>query len=336
MLGFLRKRWKIFLTLSLLSLGGWFIYWSVFLPPSWKGEKTILIPSGADSLYITSLLAQEKIVRNKVLFLSLLRLLGKERSLKAGEYTFTPSSMFSVIRKLKLGEIKTYPVTIPEGLPRWEVAKILEEKGIVEKEKFLQVVENPSLFKEKFSFLSSFQSLKTLEGYLYPDTYYFQRGEPPFKVVKKFLSRFREEILPLYEKAEKREGISLHQVIILASIIEKEAVFDFEKPIIAGVFYNRMEKGMRLRADPTVKYALGDFRKKLLLEELKTSSPYNTYLFPGLPPGPICSPGKESIKAALFPEKVEYLYFVAKGDGTHYFSKSYREHLRAIRIYRRG
>lgn len=281
---------------------------------------------------IASILHQQKVIKNRFLFLLISKMLGWEKDLKAGKYEFTSSNMIDVLRKLREGGIKVCRVTIPEGLPIWEVVEILEKKEIVGKDDFLAFSNNPQSFKEDFSFLSS---LENLEGYLYPDTYYFFEGENGAEVIRKFLLRFQEIVLPIYEEENPKVNLSLEEVIILASIVEKEAQVSSEKPLIAAVFHNRLRKGMRLRADPTVKYALGNFQDRLTYEDLYSSSPYNTYLYYGFPPGPICSPGKDSIYAALQPAQVDYLYFVAKGDKTHKFSNTYEEHLEAIYQYRK-
>ncbi|MEA3485466.1 MAG: endolytic transglycosylase MltG, partial [Candidatus Aerophobetes bacterium] len=289
---------------------------------------------GADSFKIAQILHQEKVIKNKTFFILLCKILNWEKALKAGKYEFNSLSMFKVLSKLRKGEIKVYKITIPEGLPKWAVAEILSQKGVVGKEDFLSVVNNPPQLER--SNLSFPLPEDTLEGYLYPDTYYFIKGEDPQKIAKKFLSRFKEKAFPIYQEAKNKNGLSLKKVVTLASIVEKEARVSSEKPIIAGVFYNRLRKGMKLRADPTIKYALGDFRSKLTHRELKTPSIYNTYLHYGLPPSPICNPGKDSIYAVVHPAKVDYLYFVARGDGSHKFSKTYGEHLRAVSRYRKG
>lgn len=309
----------------------------IFFPFYSNCRKVVItIPRAADSFQIAEILSKKKVIRSKICFILLCKLLRWDKDLKAGRYEFSlPVNMFEVLSKLKKGEIKTHLVTIPEGLPKWEIANILSQKKIVEKEAFLKVVDNPQIFaKEKISFSLPKDSL---EGYLYPDTYYFAEGEAPEKVVRKFLARFEEVVLPLYRKrSAEKDCWPLDKVIILASIVEKEAQISAEKPIIAAVFYNRLRKGMKLRADPTVKYALGNFRSRVTRNDLKISSPYNTYLHYGLPPGPICSPGRDSIYAVLYPAKVDYLYFVARGDGSHEFSQTYEQHLKAIYQYQKG
>jgi UPF0755 protein len=304
----------------------------VFLPLHSQGRKIVTIPPGADSLKIGHILSRHKVIKNKLVFVLLSRILGWEQNLKAGKYEFFAPSMLEVLEKLRRGQIETHRVTFPEGLPKWETAEMLSQRGIVEKEEFLAVIDNPEIYEGEFSFPLPQDSL---EGYLYPDTYHFIEGGSPEEIVRKFLRRFEEIILPLYKAVHGEDESSLQKLIILASIVEKEARISSEKSTIAAVFYNRLRKGMRLRADPTIKYALGDFGERLNRQRLKTPSLYNTYLYFGFPPGPICSPGRESVYAALHPAKVDYLYFVARGDGSHQFSKDYSEHLRAVYRYQR-
>ncbi len=309
----------------------WFI--SLVFFPSYNQESAeVLIPQGANSLRIAKILSQHHLIKSRLLFVLLSKIFNWEKDLKAGKYELTSPTLIEVVRQLRKGEIKIYRVTIPEGLPQWEVAKILSFKGVVKEDVFLRLTDNPQIFKEDCAFPLP---KKSLEGYLYPDTYYFTRNENPQEVVKKFLVRFEGVVGSLYKKWRGNHHLSLEEVITLASIVEKEACVSSEKPIIAAVFYNRLQKGLRLRADPTVKYALGNFREKLTLNELRTPSSYNTYLYHGLPPGPICSPGKDSIYAVLYPAEVDYLYFVAKGNGSHQFSQTYKQHLKAVYKYQK-
>ncbi len=309
----------------------WFIS-LVFFPSYKQGSVEILIPQGADSLRIARILSQHRLIKSPFLFILFSKIFDWEKDLKAGKYELTSSSLIEVLHQLRKGKIKVYRVTIPEGLPKWEVAKILSSKGVVKEDEFLRLIDTPQIFKEDYTFSLPKESL---EGYLYPDTYYFTKNESSQEVVKKFLVRFEEVVGPLYENWKERKHSSLQEIITLASIVEKEARVSSEKPIIATVFFNRLRRGLRLRADPTVKYALGNFRQKLTLSELRTPSSYNTYLYHGLPPGPICSPGKDSIYAVLYPTKVDYLYFVAKGNGSHQFSQTYEQHLKAVYKYRK-
>ena len=323
--------WKNIIVAAVLFSSVLLLSW-IFLPFYSSAPINILIPAGADSFEIANILRQQAVIKNKFLFILLSKVLNWEKDLKAGNYEFSSSNMIDVLGKLKKGGIKRSRVTIPEGLPEWEVSQILEKEKIIKKNDFLALVNDPGIFKEEFSFLLSVESL---EGYLYPDTYYFFVEENEVQVIRKFLLRFQEIVLPLYEEKIPKNNLSAEEIIILASIVEKEAQINLEKPIIAAVFHNRLEKGMKLRADPTVKYALGNFQERLTYEDLTVSSPYNTYVYHGLPPGPICNPGKDSIYAVLYPDEVDYFYFVAKGDGTHKFSDTYEEHLKAVYKYRK-
>ena len=305
----------------------------LFFPVSGIERVTVNIPQGVDSLEIAKILSDQGIIKSKFLFVFLCRLLNWGKDLKAGVYEFDSPSVVGVLSKIRRGEVRLFRVTLPEGLPKWKVAEILHTKLMLDKDKFLSLVEDAAFFQEGVSF-----SLpkSTLEGYLYPDTYYFTWGEDPQRVIRKFLSCFEEVVLPLYQKSSFSRDYSLQEIITLASIVEKEARFSSEKAVIAAVFFNRLRRGMKLRACPTVKYALGNFGVPLRKNELNTVSSYNTYLHYGLPPGPICSPGKDSIAAVLNPAEVGYLYFVARGDGTHQFSNTYKQHLKAIEKYQRG
>ena len=302
--------------------------------PSFSGKQVVVkIPKGVSSKQISRILWEHDIIPNPYFFSLIVKILHYDSALKAGSYEFSSPTLLSVLDKLREGKVKLYKVTIPEGLPKWEVAEVLAKKEIVNSQRFLEIVDTPEYFSEEFLWLSNEESL---EGYLFPDTYYFALDEDPVRVVRKFLTKFDNMVVPLYQKSSETTKQSLHEIITLASIVEKEAKKSSEKPLIAGVFYNRLRRGMKLMACPTVNYALGDFGKRLTKEELEYPSMYNTYLHPGLPPGPICNPGVDTIKAVLSPARVNYLYFVARGDGTHEFSTTYRDHLRAIEKYQRG
>ena len=331
MQNFKKLWWKNICVIVVLFLVVWFIS-LIFFPFYTQESVEILIPQGADSLRIARILSQHQLIKSPFLFILLSKIFNWEKDLKAGKYELTSPSLIEVLHRLRKGEIKIYRVTIPEGLPKWEVAKVLSSKRVVKEDFFFRLIDSPQIFKEDCTFPLPKESL---EGYLYPDTYYFTRNENPQEVVKKFLVRFEEVVGLLYENWREKNHFSLKEVITLASIVEKEARVSSEKPIIAAVFYNRLQKGLRLRADPTVKYALGNFRERLTLSGLKIPSFYNTYLYHGLPPGPICSPGKDSIYAVLYPAKVDYLYFVAKGNGSHQFSQTYEQHLKAVYKYQK-
>ena len=257
------------------------------------------------------------------------KLHGYDRQIKAGEYslnrTMTP---IEILEKLIKGNILTYSVTIPEGFTAHQIADLLHEKGLCDKEAFLSSVHDASVDQEDGI------AGTDLEGYLYPDTYKFARGISPVSIVRMMVMRFREKMEPLREKVEE-SGMTMNEIVTLASIVEKETGSAEERPVIASVFFNRLKKGMRLESDPTVIYGIADFNGNLTKEDLNRPGPYNTYTEKGLPPGPIASPGIDSIRAVLYPSNTDFLFFVSKNDGTHYFSKTLREHNRAVRTYQK-
>lgn len=276
-----------------------------------------------------------QLIRNRRSVKLALRLAGWGRELRAGKYMLSPAmsvkTIFETLRgKRGLSEDDNVHVVIPEGYSQLEIFEALEAAGIVSQNamhEYIKKIERDAL-KEKYLFLSSndLDNKHFLEGYLYPDTYSFALDTAPAVVVEVMLDNFARKAGPLLKTNNSR--LNTHQLLTLASIVEKEAVKSEERELIAGVFYNRLRKYMHLGSCPTVKYAMGKPRQKyLLFRELNYPSPYNTYRKIGLPPGPICSPGAASIYAVLHPQETEYFYFVALGDGTHIFSKSLNEHL---------
>ncbi len=270
------------------------------------------------------------IVTNSGLFILWARCLGYDRAIKAGEYRLNPSMPpAKILNILTSGAIITHPVTIPEGLTSNQIAVLLEGKGLVEKDTFVSLATNPDVAKR------CGVPGKALEGFLFPDTYQFGLGIEPMAIIEVMVKRFWEVVLPLRERLDQVQ-LSLSQVIILASIVEKETGQAEERPIIASVFLNRLRKGMRLESDPTVIYGIKDFNGNLTKKDLSKPSPYNTYLFTGLPTGPIANPGIEAIKAVLYPADTDYLYFVSKNDGSHAFSKTIIEHNKAVQFYQKS
>jgi len=223
----------------------------------------------------------------------------------------------------------TYPVTFPEGYTIEQIADVLDRNELVEKKAFVSLAHNPAVLK-KYNITGP-----SLEGYLYPDTYHLARGISSSAAVDTMVNRFRQLIGPLEKRAEV-VGMTIEDVIILASIVEKETGLAEERPMIASVFLNRLKQGMRLESDPTVIYGIKGFNGDLTRKDLREPTLYNTYVIRGLPIGPIANPGLEAIKAVLFPEETDYLYFVSKNDGSHQFSKTLSEHNKAVRLYQRG
>ncbi len=292
-------------------------------------EHVVEISSGLDAGRILQLLEREGILDDSLLARLYLVYALDGPSLKAGEYRFEgEASTEEVLEKLIRGEIVTYPVTLIEGLTLVETARYLADQGFGDFDRLIELTSTPALITDLDP------DATDLEGYLFPDTYAFARGTSEDKIVaaavETFHRRFEEEVRPLLEPAEER---SVREIITLASIVEKEARVDEERPMIAGVFANRLEHGVPLQADPTVIFALkrlGQWDGNLRRADLKLDSPYNTYVYAGLPPGPIASPGLASLLAAASPAEVPYFYFVSRNDGSHVFAKTLSEHNRNV------
>ena len=308
---------KLFFIVSLILLIAILFITSVYFPLEENSatRKIINIPSGTNAKEIVDVLEKNEIIRkNNYTFRILTKLMKLENQLKYGEYDLSPSmNMLQILDKLVKGEVVSYKITIPEGYTCIQIAELLEKKEIAEKEAFLKLVKD---------------SEKTSEGYLFPDTYEVPKKYGAEKMVKAMLANFNQIAIEnkFTEKAEKI-GFSLNDIIILASIIEKEAKFNDEKNKVSSVFHNRLKSGMKLQSCATIQYILETPKEKLDENDLKIESPYNTYLYKGLPPGPICNPGLDSIIAALEPAEEDYLYFVLGENGRHIFSKTYQEHL---------
>lgn len=343
----LSRRHKIFLVyLFAFLFFASLLFWFLLIPPSQSSlNKIIMIKKGMPLRKISALLEQEGIIRNREFFIGMVTLLGKKREIKAGEYEFhTQMLPLEVLDSLVKGQIKRHLVTIPEGYTLSQIGQLLEDLSIAGKTAFLQKATSPAFIAS----LGLFQHISnqvedpsknrgglTLEGYLFPDTYHFIKEMEPEEVIRMMAHQFRKIFGPdLIEKASQ-VGITPQEAVILASIIEKEASLSEEKPLVSAVFHNRLKRRIPLQSDPTVIYGISNFDGNLTKEHLLTPTPYNTYLFLGLPPTPICNPGKESMMAALHPVSVPYLYFVSKNDGSHHFSESFEEHQRAVGKYQK-
>jgi UPF0755 protein len=292
-----------------------------------EGDPVIIeIPSGATSQRVASVLEANHVVGNARLFHAYVRIRRADRGLKAGTYAMrTGSSMKDALRQLSRGEVETVPVTIPEGLAFWQLAPILAGVTGDDEGSIAAALRNPEL-PERFGV-----SGPTIEGYLFPDTYRFARGVPLDAVIQAMVDRYREMWTDERRSALEASGMTETEVVTLASIIQTEARQVSEMPRISGVYHNRIRDGWLLQADPTVIYALGGYRERLLYAAIDSvaDNPYNTYTQRGLPPGPIASPGEQAIEAALQPEQHDYWYFVARPDGYHVFTQTLAEHNRA-------
>jgi len=307
----------------------------LFVPPSQSpSTRTILIKKGTRLGKISELLHQEGTLRSKQLFVLLATVLGKRGDIKAGEYELTTSMLpMEILDHLVTGQVKRHLVTIAEGYTLSQIAQVLDNLNIVEKEAFLQKTGSPLLIT---SLGLSDLAGSTLEGYLFPETYHLVKEMDPEEVIRMMVHQFKKAFSSdLSEKASEL-GISLREAVILASIIEKETPLPAEKPLISAVFHNRLKRKMPLQSDPTVIYGIKDFDGNLTRAHLLKPTPYNTYLLAGLPPTPICNPGRDSLFAALNPAPVPYLYFVSRNDGSHFFSADLEEHNVAVWKYQKG
>lgn len=322
---------KIILMIFLISLG--LFYFNYEIGPYDKGgdEKILVdIPKGSGLLDIGDILKENKVIKNKLFFITLAKITKMDKGIKAGNYMIPVSySNKDILSLVNSGKVyrDVVKVTIPEGYEAHQIAEKLSNVGLVDKNIFLELVKKPNEFEEKYSFLKE-ENITSLEGFLFPDTYFFDKKYSEKVIIDIMLKRFGEVYNDDYRQRKEELNLSLNQFITLASIIEREARAEKERPIISAVFYNRINIDMPLQSCATVQYILGERKKVLSYEDVRIDSPYNTYKHKGLPPGPIASPGEASIKAALYPSDDKYLYFVAKKDGTHSFSLRYEEHLK--------
>lgn len=326
---------KIFLLLFLLlalGLGASSAFFLLKGTPSGQTQD-VLIPRGLSLKAVTELLQGEGLVEHPTLFRTVLRLTGGNKKVRAGEFRFSRgANLLYTLRTLYASEPVTHSFTVPEGWNIQQIAALLEEKGLGSKQKFSALAFD-SQAPQKYQLNSPH-----LEGYLYPDTYFFSKVDSEEKILDTMVKRFFQEINTRFKDSLKRSSLSLEQVVTLASIVEKETGKPGERPLIASVFFNRLRKGMRLQSDPTTIYGIKNFNGNITKADLQTWTPYNTYRISGLPPGPIASPGGDAIAAVLNPETSDYLYFVSNNDGSHFFTKTYKDHLKFVRryqIYRR-
>jgi UPF0755 protein len=304
---------------------------SLFLisPGSGSRDPVIIdVPLGTSVPSLCDLLEQRGVVRSAFRFRLYARLKGETNRIKAGEYEFAPSLRpAGVLSKLVRGEVLLHQITFPEGTTIHDVATLLATRGLARVDDVLAAATDPALARDLGIPAS------TLEGYCFPDTYRFARHLPAATIIRTMVARFNQYFGPNQEQEARHLGLTRHQVVILASMVEKETAVPAERPIIAGVFLNRLRRGIPLQSDPTVIYGLANFNGNLTRAELLTDTPYNTYTRRGLPAGPIANPGAGSLDAVLSPAATPYLYFVAKGDGTHHFSATLSEHNAAVARY---
>lgn len=310
---------------------------SAILPMDIESEEYIAveIPSGSTTKSIANILYDHGLIRNRTMFSYMSKKLDYDGKYQAGTYMLGFNmSMIEMMDTVYEGEVKnnTIRFTIPEGYNLEQVSQLLEEQGLIDSEVFFDEIAN-GVFDYKF-IESLPEGENRLEGFLFPDTYEVYKDATEWDIINKMLKRFDELFIDEYYGKAEKMGFDVKEVITLASIIEREAMVDSERKIISSVFHNRLHINMKLQSCATVQYVLGEVKENLSTADTRIESPYNTYLHEGLPPGPISSPGIKSIKAALYPDETDYLYFVAKGDGSHAFAATYDKFLKYKRQYR--
>lgn len=294
-------------------------------------EQFVEIPQGAGSLGIGERLVAAGVIRDLPTFRAAVYMSHKGRQLKAGEYRFDREmTPFAVIDKIARGDVYVITVTFPEGLTVAEMAKIAEAHGLGPAAAFVQAAQDAAPIRDLDP------AAKDLEGYLFPETYALPRRTDAAKLVRLMAARFEKVFTPELRQAAAARNLTVRQAVTLAAIVEKETAKAEERPLVAAVYTTRLRIGMPLQCDPTVIYALvkaGRYDGNLHKDDLSFDSPYNTYRYPGLPPGPIASPGRASLEAAVHPAGADYLYFVSRNDGSHEFARTLEEHNRNVQKY---
>jgi UPF0755 protein len=300
--------------------------------PTEPAEIAVLIPPDLFFPAIEQKLIAAGLIRRDRRFLLTAHLMGVANSLKAGEYIFSGKlTPYRILRELHKGSMVQRPITIPEGANLEQIAELLGQGGWLKPDRFLEL-SHDRRFIARLGL-----NLETLEGYLFPDTYLFERGgHDAATIITTMVTQMRKVLAETGAAAGlPRANLSVHQLLTLASIVEKETGQTLERPLIARVFLNRLQKGMKLQTDPTVIYGIRNFDGNLTRAHLGEFTPFNTYVISGLPPGPIGNPGRAAIEAVMQPAQGPYYYFVSKNDGSHYFSKTLAEHNRAVSKYQK-
>lgn len=301
----------------------------------WHSKETVEveIPTGSSARDIANILAKNGVIKMPKLFESYARIKGLGKKLKAGVYEFPAgTSLVMAMNKIEHGDVKQYAFTVIEGSTVKDIAASLVEKPFVASAlvpgQFLKLATDRDYITQL-----GFAGVTSLDGYLFPDTYFITKSATADSLIKRFTARFNEVWNSLDGDAAKATGLSGKDIVTLASIVEKETASPDERPVIASVFYNRLKLGMPLQSDPTIIYGLPNYNGNIRKEDITNPHPYNTYVHSGLPPGPICNPGRASLEAVLNPANTKYLYFVSKNNGTHEFSETLSEHSRAVSKY---
>jgi peptidoglycan lytic transglycosylase G len=326
----LRTLITLFLLIG-LAVGGW-VAWQVYVPVPPPANTSLLLRPGYSTRRIAAELKKAGVIRNERVFW-LWHVLHPKPSLKAGEYRFErDANLPQVYGRIARGDIYFHVITIPEGYTMFDIAKAMEDAGLGPAADFLQVAETQTQLISDLA-----PGAKSLEGYLFPNTYQFTRTQSLEEMAAEMVHQFRQVAQQIGLNAGVNSDVP--RVVTMASIVEKETAAPEERPLVAGVYYNRLAQKMALDADPSVIYAellASTYQGSLHHADLAVNSPYNTYRFPGLPPGPISNPGRSALEAALHPDNTKFLYFVSGGNGHHRFARSLEEHNRNVAAYRRS
>jgi UPF0755 protein len=300
-------------------------------PVTPPGVQRVLIPAGSSLPQVAAQLEQAGVIGDAERFVRMARWREAAQKIKAGEYEFAKAATpGEILDRLIAGDVLKVRITIPEGFTLRQIAARVAEAGLASAEQFRRLATDPARAR-KFGIDAA-----TLEGYLFPETYIVTSTTTAEELLRAMVYQFERQLKPGLLAAARARGLNRHQLVTLASIVQKEAGSEEEMPLIAGVFHNRLRKGMRLQADPTVIYGIRDFNGNLTRRDLTTPTPYNTYTRGGLPPGPIASPGLAALRAAAEPAVTPALYFVANGNGRHQFNATLEAHNRAVNRYQRG
>ncbi len=326
---------KLFLGILLLAglgilAGASYLYPIFFAPavPASLPKTDFIIPRGVSVAQIADSLQRQSFIAEREHFLLAARLTRWANQLKAGRYQIMPrASHLDLLKLFRSGKVMAQRVTLPEGKTAEDFAAILQRELALDPAAFLKLTEDSSFVRQLGV------PAGRLEGYLYPNTYHFFWGATPAEVITTLVRELQKNLTDSVRAQIAAQGMTLHQVLTLAAIVEGEAVVDSERAVIAAVYLNRLRQGMLLQADPTIQYLVPGPPRRLLLRDLEIDSPYNTYRYPGLPPGPVNNPGIKSIMAVLYPAPAHYLYFVARGDGSHRFSYTLQQHMQAKRDF---
>ncbi|MBZ5663568.1 MAG: endolytic transglycosylase MltG [Acidobacteriia bacterium] len=314
---------------AILALGGW-VAFEIYTPVIPPANTSLLLHTGYSTRRIAAELKKAGVIHNETAF-RLWHLLHPKPSLKAGEYLFDrEATLPHVYGRIARGDIYFHTVTIPEGYTMFDTARAMEDAGLGSAADFLHLAETQTQLIADLA-----PEAKSLEGYLFPNTYQFTRTQSPEEMVATMVHQFRQVAQQIGLGTDPNSDV--HKIVTMASIVEKETAAAEERPRVAGVYYNRLARRMALDADPSVIYAellAGTYQGGLHHADLAVNSPYNTYRFPGLPPGPIGNPGRSSLEAAMHPDNTSFLYFVSDGNGHHRFARSLEEHNKNVTAYR--